>query len=106
MEEQLNQILNDPAAMQKLMAMAQSLGASMEQKQEAPQLPNIDPAMLQRISGLAGNGSIDQQQRALLKALAPYLSSHRISKLENAMRAAKMARIAASALASRPMKGG
>ena len=103
MEEQLQKILNDPETMQKLMSVAQSLGAS--EKQENP-LPDIDPGMLQRLSGLAGQGSIDQQQRALLKALSPYLSRQRITKLENAMRAAKMARFAASALAGGALKGG
>ena len=103
MEEQLQKILNDPQTMQQLMSMAQSLGGHSD---GPPPLPDIDPGMLQKISGLAGHGTIDPQQRALLKALAPYLSRRRISKLENAMRAAKMARFAASVLGSGAWKGG
>ncbi|MBO5953508.1 MAG: hypothetical protein J6Q53_05260 [Oscillospiraceae bacterium] len=34
----------------------------------------------------------------MLKALGPYLSRERLRKLENAMRAAKMAKVAAAAL--------
>lgn len=105
MEEQLQKILNDPDTMQKLMSMAQSLGGSEAAEGAAP-FPNMDPGMLGKISGLAAQGSIDPQQRALLQALAPYLSQRRISKLENAMRAAKMASFAAAALASGALKGG
>ena len=42
-------------------------------------------------------GAVSQQQ-ALLRALHPYLRHQPIQKLENAMRAAKMAKIAASVL--------
>lgn len=101
MEEQLQKLLGDPEAMQKIMAMAQSLGASAGQKQDAPSLPSvpdIDPGMLKKLAGLAGQGTIDPHQKALLNALVPYLTRQRIGKLENAMRAAKMASFAAAAL--------
>lgn len=103
MEEKLSGILNDPEAMGKIMQMAQSLGASMprqEPEKQPQQLPEIDLGMLQKFSGLARQGSIDPQQQNLLQALNPYLSRERIRKLENAMRAAKMAKIAASVLGS------
>ena len=90
MEEQLQKILNDPEAMEKLMQVAQNLGGA--------QSPDLDPGMLQKLSGIAGQGNIDPQQKALLNALMPYLSRRRIHKLENAMRAARMARFAAGAL--------
>jgi len=102
-EEKLSSVLNDPEMMQKIMAMAQSLGSGSTQ-QEAPKqpqnnpLPDIDLGMLQKFSGIARQGNIDKEQQALLRALSPYLSRERIRKLENAMRAAKMARIAAAAL--------
>ena len=50
--------------------------------------------MIQAISGLAGQSGIDKEQKDLLKALGPYLSDGRVGKLEKAMRAAKMARLA------------
>ena len=106
MEEKLGSILNNPEMMQKIMSMAQSLNSGAGQQEspkEQPQssgLPDIDLGMLQKFSGLARQGSIDREQQALLKALGPYLSRERLRKLENAMRAAKMAKVAAAALGS------
>ena len=102
MEDKIENILNNPEMMQKIMAMAKSLGGSNPEPSQgqAPQnsFPDIDLGMLQRFSGLAAQGNIDKQQQNLLQALNPYLSQQRIQKLENAMRAAKMARIALSTL--------
>lgn len=107
MQEQMNAILNNPEMMQKIMAMAQTMNQTQEQtqepeppKQENPgfSMPDIDLSMVQRLSGLAGQSNIDSNQKTLLKALAPYLSRERISKLERAMRAAKMANMASSFL--------
>ena len=104
MQNQMNAILENPEMMQKIMAMAQSLNASTApqeappDKGTAPNIPDIDISMLQKMSGLAKQGNIDKQQQALLRALHPYLSSQRIQKLENAMRAAKMAKLAVSVL--------
>ena len=100
MERKLGSVLGNPELMQKIMAMAQSLGQPSEPPQEPPGNPEIDIAMLQRLSGLARRSGIDSQQRALLAALKPYLSSERVSKLEKAMRAAKLARLASSVLGS------
>ena len=108
MEDKIENILNNPEMMQKIMAMAQSLGGSSQEPAsgQTPQNPlsDIDFGMLQKISGLAQQGSIDKQQQNLLQALNPYLSRQRIQKLENAMRAAKMAQIALSALGSQGFK--
>ncbi len=106
MEDKLGAILNNPQMMEQIMSMAKMLGqsSSPEQKTEvkdAPQpFPELDPAMLQRISGFARESGIDPQQKALLNALAPYISRERVNKLEKAMRAAKIARFAASFLGS------
>ncbi len=107
LEEKIGSILNNPQMMQQLMSMAQSLGAQSPPKQEAqtpqqsPQKPEPDLAMLQQFSNLAKQSRIDPQQQALLKALSPYLNRERISKLEKAMQAAKMAKIASFALGQR-----
>lgn len=58
----------------------------------------MDPAMIQRIYSIARQSGIDKNQQALLKALGPYLSRERITKLEKAMRAAKIAALASTAL--------
>lgn len=99
MEEKLNAVLNNPQMMQQIMSMAQSMGAQSSPKSEkAPpagdSFPDIDPGMIKKLSSFAGQSSIDQDQRTLLKALGPYLSRERIGKLEKAMRAAKLARLA------------
>lgn len=107
MQNQMNAILGNPEMMQKIMAMAQSLGQSQPagQEQETPKqesmggtFPDIDLSMVQKLSGLAGQSNIDNNQRTLLKALTPYLNRERISKLERAMRAAKMANMASAFL--------
>ena len=103
MEDKIGSILQNPEMMQKIMALAQSLNSTPsaetpKEQHTASAIPDIDLGMLQKISGLAKQGNIDNQQQNLLRALHPYLSSQRIQKLENAMRAARMAKIAASIL--------
>lgn len=102
LQQQLNGILNDPAAMQKIMSMAQALGGDGTQKDKvspaAQTLPDIDLGMVQKLSGLASPSSIDKREQALLRALGAYLSKDRIGRLEKAMRAAKMAKLASSTL--------
>lgn len=119
MEAALEGILSDPDTMQKIMAFAQTLnqpgppaeGAAPPPAQETaapaplpgprPGLPQgLDLSMLQKLSGLQGSG-IDKNQRTLLNALGPYLSRQRLSKLEKAMQAAKMAQMASSVLGKR-----
>ena len=105
MEDKIGAILNNPGMMQQIMSMAQSLGHSQEPPREepppeAPPMPSIDPAALQKIMSLAGQTGIDRNQKALLEALRPYLSAQRLQKLEKAMRAAKLAGLATTALNS------
>ena len=106
LEDQLNAVLSNPQMMQQIMAMAQNFAPPAEPppqpQQQAPpsqpaaNFPVIDPGMLQKLSGLMGQGGADKNQQLLLRALAPYISKHRILKLEKAMQAAKMAKIATS----------
>lgn len=107
MEDRLNSVLNNPQMMQQILSMAQSMGGQ-NQKEDSPQIidsmPDIDLGMLQKISGLAGQSGIDKDQRSLLHALSPYLSQERINKLEKAMRAAKMARMATALMNSGALK--
>ena len=98
LEEALGSILSNPEMMQKIQSMAQMLGnatpAPSPRREETQKPPEVDLSSLQRLAGLAGQTGIDSNQKALLSALSPYLSKSRDSKLENAMRAAKMARLA------------
>lgn len=102
-QAQMGAILGNPEMMQKIMAMAQSLQGGQQEapppKEPPSAMPNIDMGMLQKLSGFMGQSNIDSNQQNLLHALAPYLSGDRIGRLEKAMRAAKMARMASGFLA-------
>ena len=116
MEEKLGSILANPQMMSQIMSMAQALGQTQSEaqpQQEAPpqQQPSKDtqqatPAMstgfdgemLRKIISATQKTGVDKNQQGLLKALGPYLSKARIVKLEKAMRAARIAGFAASAL--------
>ena len=90
--------MGNPEMMQKIMSIAQSMGANEPPPQEAPPKPPEvslpDMAMIQKLTSFATKSTIDPKQRNLLNALSPYLSHQRIAKLERAMRAAKMAGMA------------
>lgn len=95
MENMLQSVLGNPEAMEKIMAMAQSLGASQlppQQEESGFEMPDME--MIQKMASLAGQSSIDPNQRALIAALRPYIGSHRLRRLERAMQAAKMAGLA------------
>ena len=103
MEDKINAVLNNPQLMQQIMTMAQSLGQPSPQSELAPptsanSMP--DPALLQKLSGLTGSTAVDPEQKALLAALGPYLSRERVRRLEKAMQAAKLAKLASAFLGS------
>ena len=102
MESKLGASMNDPDMMQKIMSMAQALSAEAPSGKANPAadppLPGLDLGMVQKLSSLASQGSIDKREQALLRALGAYLSKDRIGRLEKAMRAAKMAKLASSGL--------
>lgn len=107
MEDKIGAILNNPHLMQQIMSMAQAMNTP-QSKQEAPKealvpqkqesFPEIDLGMIQKLSGLAKQSGIDKREQTLLRALGAYLSIDRIRRLEKAMRAAKMAKMASSVL--------
>ena len=106
MEDKLNSILGNPDMMRQIMSMAQALGGNSPApgppaetpRQEASLMPELDLASIQKLMTFAQQTNIDHNQRNLLKALDPYLPADRIRKLEKAMRAAKLAGLAGSAL--------
>ena len=101
MEDKITAVLNNPQLMQQIMTMAQSLGQPSPQPESTPSPPSNsmpDPALLQKISGLATSTGVDPEQKALLSALGPYLSRERVRRLETAMQAAKMAKLASAFL--------
>lgn len=103
LEQKLGNILNDPNMMAQIMSMASSLGvgsrpAPVEQAPSPP--PSDDSAAIGQLAALAQSGNIDGRERALLQALEAYLTADRIQRLEKAMRAAKMAKVASHALSA------
>ena len=103
LEEKLGAVLSNPQLMQQIMSMAGTLSAQQPEKPPetpASPLPDFDPAMIQKIMGIAGSLQINDHQKNLLLALRPYLTEGRIQKLEKAMRAAKLANAASAALNS------
>lgn len=98
LESTLGEILNNPQMMQQIMGLAQSLGQASENSgaNVTPSIPDL--SAMQAISGVLSQGNMDAQQRNLLNALSPYLNQDRIRKLEKAMRAAKLAKMASSFL--------
>ena len=104
MQSQMNAILQNPEMMEKISALAQSLGSAPvdapKPTEPTSSFPDIDIGMLQKLSGFASQSSIDGNQQNLLRALGPYLKGDRIHRLEKAMRAAKMARLASGFLGS------
>ena len=117
-EEKLGAVLSNPEMMNTIMSMAKALGQNQsppepapppkqepQQQKTAPPPQKTPPTlgrneleMISRISALSQQTGLDRQEQALLKALSPYLSRERLSKLEKAMHAAKMAKFATVAL--------
>ena len=98
MEEKLGAILGNPQMMQQIMALAQSMGSQSTPLEPPPKQEGPDPAMMQKIMAAFQSTGVDTHQQALLSALNPYLTRDRISRLERAMRAAKLAGLASAFL--------
>ena len=96
LEQQLNSILSDPKQMEQIAGLARSLMGDGAKNDPAPE-SGPDTALLERIASLMQSGG-DGREQALLKAMEPYLSEKRRGKLNNALRLAKLARIARLAM--------
>ncbi len=122
-EEQLNQILGDPQAMEQIMSLAQSLSGKQEEgapEQPAPEheeaettqtpaeadspsplsaLSGLDPKLLRMGMGLLSEYSAqDDKKTALLAALKPFLKPERQEKMDQAVRIARLTRVIRAAL--------
>ena len=108
LEDKLNSLISNPQLMQQIMSMAQNINPQgTPQEQATQERPfELDMNLIHQITGMAQQGTIDSNQQSLLKALGPYLSPRRISKLEKAMRAAKMAQFATVFLNSGQFQSG
>ena len=118
LEDKINGILGDPVQMEKIAGLAKSLmGGSDSGSDTAEKAKSagggldslmqslggsdsaIDPAMLARLSRALSSGAGEKkQERALLEAMKPYLSEKRRSKMDKAIKLARLASIARIAM--------
>lgn len=124
-EDQLNAVLSDTAAMEQIMALAQSLGAGKSQSAPDNQgeenqttytqqssgilngLSGIDPQMLQMGMELFQEYQReDDKNTALLEALRPFLRKERQKRLEKAIQLARISRVVRKAYQTMKEKGG
>ena len=101
MEDQLGAILGDPVMMQKIQALAQSMGQS-----QPPGQPEKPERVVQPSPAGPGTGDLGMLKAftGFLKALSPYVSREKIAKLEKAMRSAKLAQQTSGLLESGALK--
>lgn len=90
-EDRLNSILNDPAQMDRITAMAKSLmGSGEPEPPRKAAVGGLEGLDLGRVMKTLGVGAESDNKGALLEAMKPYLSPHRREKLDRAMKLAKM----------------
>lgn len=109
-EDKLGTILNDPQAMSKIMALAQSLGGGSAEQPCEPQpspasesgdeeMPWPDANLLKVVSTLMGQyNRNDERKIALLNALRPYVKEKRFAKLDKAVQIARLSSTVRTAL--------
>lgn len=92
--EKLSSLLNDPKQMESFASFAKSIMGGEMPIAASPE-PEIDPMLIKKISGMLTRGdSISGNEKRLLEAMKPYLSEKRRSKMDRAMKIAKIASIA------------
>lgn len=108
-DDKLNAILSNPDVMNQIMSIAGSMNQqnTAPEPQPQPSAPSlgVDPAAMQAMMRMMQNSQIDPKQRTLIQALRGYLPPDRISKLEKAMQAAKIAKFASASLGTRFQDG-
>ena len=100
LEDMLNQVLSDPGQMNKIAGLAKSLmggGDGPSPGSQSSPLP-IDPKMLGQLQELMGGSERSSSFEALLWAMQPYLSEKRRSKMDRALKLARMAKLAGFAM--------
>ena len=106
-EEKIGAVLGNPELMGKIMNLAQSMGGS--EPAAAPQEPGFDMpdlGMVQKAMGLASGFRMDPKLKTLIQALQPFVSAHRLQKLEKALQTARLARFALDAVSGSQKSGG
>ena len=118
-EEKLNAILGNPDAMRQIMALSQSLGGEettppspLRQPENpmpdlAAMLGGLDPALVQMGLGfLEKEREGGEKEKALLRALCPYVKEERRKTLEQALQLVRMTHLLRIALDAAHRSGG
>lgn len=100
LEGTIGRILGDPEAMQGILEMAKGLGlGAPPASDEAPKEESPPPESGDAVAALLREaGRLDGKPTALLQALKPFLREDRREKLDRAVRAARISRVAGSAI--------
>ena len=101
LEEQLQQIMNDPDSMAQILSLAQSFGLQPPEASSAPSAPppKSDDSFVKAIFGMMQQAQqSDGKQEALLNALKPYLRPERRGNIDRALQIAKISHLAGFAL--------
>ena len=101
LQSKISAIFSSPESMEQIRSLAQSLAGSSDIQNHSPStehhedaLPLIDPRIMQIMTKAMSEFSKPSEAAALLGALRPYLSPERMSKVDNAINIAKIAKIA------------
>lgn len=99
LESKISDILSDPDAMAGILSMAKSLGLGASESPETPPPADPDSDLPDMITGLlSAAGHLNGKQTALLQALRPFLKESRRNKIDRAIQAARISRIAGYAI--------
>ena len=99
LESKISNILKDPDAMADILSMAKSLGLGAPEHSQEPPAPEQDGSLPDTVAGLlSAAGRLNGKQTALLQALRPFLKESRRSKIDRAIQAARISRIAGYAI--------
>jgi len=113
LEDRINSVLNDPEQLGEIARLAQTLmggGQENQSGQTRSASPSVQPAMsglfeqlgldgdaISKIGSVLGSSSNSNSQ-ALLEAMKPYLSEKRKTKMDKAMKLARLAKLAGFAM--------
>ena len=99
LESKISDILSDPDAMAGILSMAKSLGLGAPEPSESSPSQESDAGLPDTVSGLlSAAGRLNGKQTALLQALRPFLKENRRKKIDRAIQAARISRIAGYAI--------
>lgn len=99
-DDKLNAILSNPQMMQQIMAMAGSFSQQASPPPREPEPPglSLDPGAMQGMLELLRGTQLDRRQHDLLTALGAYLPPDKVGRLQKAMQASRVAKLASTAL--------